>query len=192
MYNTSQNPQVRYSLLQLTKSLFFYLQSKPLRDVTVTQICQRAGLTRRTFYRNCRQKEDLVLYACDWLVERLVASVDYTSSDARAMYRHFFGYWYDHRIFLRCIYRCGLFDLFAGRFVSICNSGVRFPLQDEALGKQPNPETMRRFNNSFLLGGLTRMLYAWAEEDFCSSVEDLINSILFLLPREYLREDDVE
>ncbi len=108
------------------------------------------------------------------------------------MYRHFFGYWYDHRIFLRCIYRCGLFDLFAGRFVSICNSGVRFPLQDEALGKQPNPETMRRFNNSFLLGGLTRMLYAWAEEDFCSSVEDLINSILFLLPREYLREDDAE
>lgn len=51
---------------------------------------------------------------------------------------------------------------------------------------------MRRFNNSFLLGGLTRMLYAWAEEDFCSSVEDLINSILFLLPREYLREDDAE
>ncbi len=192
MYNPSRNPQVRYSLLQLTGSLFYYLQSAPLEDITVTEICRRAGLTRRTFYRNCEEKKDLVLYACDWLVEQLIAGVDYSSSDAWALYRNFFAYWYEHRVFLGCVYRRGLFDLFADRFIFLCNRRQPFPLQEEALGNRPDSEGVRRFNNSFLLGGLTRMLYAWAEEDFRTSVEDLIRSILFLLPREYQREGNAD
>ena len=89
MYNTSQNPQVQYSLLQLTQSLFYHLQHNPLHKITVTEICQRAGLTRRTFYRNCERKEDLILFACDWLVKQLVSGMDDSSSDARSMYRFF-------------------------------------------------------------------------------------------------------
>ena len=192
MYNPSRNPQVQYSLRQLTESLFTCLQSEPLENITVTEICQRAGLTRRTFYRNCREKKDLVLYACDGLVEQLVAGVDYSSSDAWALYRNFFAYWYEHRVFLGCVYRRGLFDLFADRFISICNRRQPFPLQEEALSRRPDPEGARRFNNSFLLGGLTRMLYAWAEEDFRTGVEELVRSILFLLPREYQGEDGPE
>ena len=82
MYNTSQNPQVQYSLPQLTRGLFYHLQHKPLNEITVTQICQQAGLARRTFYRNCENKEDLILYACDKLIETLLADVDYSSTNA--------------------------------------------------------------------------------------------------------------
>jgi len=185
MYKESQSPQVQYSLLQLTQGLFYHLQHKPLRDITVAEICQQAGLTRRTFYRNCEQKEDLVLYACDQLIEQLLADVDYTSTDARAMYLHFFRFWYDHRIFLRSVYQSGLYRLFSDRFVSVCHQHTRFPLQEEALRNQPEPETARRFSNAFLLGGLTFMLYIWAEEDFRSTPEDLVHSILFLVPREF-------
>lgn len=185
MYNVSQNPQVQYSLMQLTRGLFCLLQHKTLCDITITQICEEAGFTRRTFYRNCEKKEDLVIYACDWLIKKLLADVDYTSSDARAMYRYFFCFWYEHRLFLRCLYQSGLFELFADRFVSVCHQSARFPLQDEALRNQSEPENARRFNNAFLLGGLTFMLYVWAEEEFRFSPEDLVNSILFLVPREF-------
>ena len=190
MYNRSDHPQVRYSLTQLAQGLFYHLQYRPLADITVTQICQKAGLTRRTFYRNCETKEDLFLYACDRLIDQLLANVDYTSSDARAMYSHFFRFWHDHRVFLHSIYRCGLYSMFADRFVSVCNQHTRFPLQDEALRNQPEPENARRFNNAFLLGGVTFMLRAWAEEDFRSSPEDLVNSVLFLVPREFRNAGD--
>ena len=185
MYNKSQNPQVLYSLPQLTRGLFYYLQHKPLHEITVTQICEQAGLTRRTFYRNCQKKEDLILYACDHLIDQLLADVDYSSTDAHAMYHNFFCFWYKHRVFLRSIYQSGLYNLFADRFVSVCNQRTRFPLLDEALQRQPKPETARHFNNAFLLGGLTSMLYAWAEEDFQSTPENLVHSVLFLVPQEF-------
>lgn len=187
MYNESQHPQVQYTLIQLTQSLFYYLQYKPLHDITVTQICERAGLTRRTFYRNCDEKEDLILYACDRLLEQLLANVDYTSQNSQAMYLYFFRFWYEHRVFLRCIYQCALYDLFTERFMSVCNQYTRFPLQDKALRDHPNPEKARRFNNSFLLGGMVSMLYTWAEENFKSSPENLVYSILFLVPQEFQR-----
>ena len=185
MYNTSQNPQVQYSLPQLTRGLFYHLQHKPLNEITVTQICQQAGLTRRTFYRNCENKEDLILYACDKLIETLLADVDYSSTNAPAMYLRFFCFWYNHRVFLQSIYQSGLYHLFRDRFESVCNQRTRFPLQDEALQTQPEPERSRHFNNAFLLGGLTSMLCEWTREEFLSSSQSLVDSVLFLLPQEF-------
>ena len=154
MYKVSTNPQVQYSLPQLTQGLFYHLQFQPFDKITVSQICQQAGLTRRTFYRNCRRKEDLVYYACDVLIDRLLENVDYTGTDARAMYLHFFSFWYEHRQFLRAVYRGGLFSLFGGRFVMVCDQRTRYPLQEDSLRDHRQPETARSFSNSFVLGGL--------------------------------------
>jgi len=183
MYKISSNPQVQYSLPQLTKGLFYHLQFLPFDKITVSQICQQAGLTRRTFYRNCRRKEDLVYYACDHLIDRLLENVDYTGTDARAMYLHFFSFWYEHRQFLRAVYRGGLFSLFGGRFVTVCDQRTRYPLQEDSLRDHRQPETARSFSNSFVLGGLANMLLTWAQEDFLSSPEDLTESVLFLVPQ---------
>lgn len=184
MYKVSTNPQVQYSLPQLTQGLFYHLQFQPFDKITVSQICQQAGLTRRTFYRNCQRKEDLVYYACDHLIDRLLENVDYTGTDARAMYLHFFSFWYAHRQFLRAVYRGELFSLFGGRFVTVCHQRTRYPLQEDSLRDHRQPETARSFSNSFVLGGLANMLLTWAEEDFLSSPEDLVESVLFLVPKE--------
>lgn len=185
MYNCSQKPQVQYSLTKLTEGLFYHLQYAPLHSISVTQICTRAGITRRTFYRNCTQKEDLILYACDRLIEQLLGGADFTSTDAYAMYLYFFNFWSEHRRFLRCVYEADFYELFEKRFLDVCSVQMRFPLQEDSLRNHPKAHVLRRFNNAFILGGLTRMLYLWAEESFHSTVEEMVRSILFLLPREY-------
>ena len=182
MYNPSSHPQVHYSLEALTKSLFYYLQTDSLEKITVSQICLQAGLTRRTFYRNCDGKEDLILYACDRLIGQLLDTADFSSPEARRLYRNFFSFWLEHRQFLTCVVRYDFYGKFVERYVAICNEKMRFPLQENAFENQDHPDALRRFCNSFLLGGLSRMLYAWAEEGFVSSVEDLTQSILFLVP----------
>ena len=182
MYNPSLRPQVRYSLEVLTKGLFYFLQSAPLEKITVSQICAQAGVTRRTFYRNCEKKEDLILFACDNLIRELQDSVDYNSRDALTLYRNFFSFWLEHREFLSAIVSCRFYGTFVERYVAISTEKMRFPQQENALEGMENTETLRNFCDSFLLGGLTRMLYAWAEEGFVSSVDDLCRSILFLVP----------
>ena len=182
MYNTSSHPQVRYSLEALTKGLFFYLEKDPLNRITVSQICAQAGLTRRTFYRNCSCKEDLIFYACDRLTDRLLDTVDFGSEDARTLYLNFFTFWLEHRRFLSCIVRCDFYGYFVERFIALCNQKMRFPLQERAFEGQEHPDTLRRFCNSFQLGGMSRMLYAWAEEGFISTADEISRSILFLVP----------
>ena len=185
MYNPSRHPQVQYSLQELTRSLFTLMQEIPFAEISVTQICEQATLARRTFYRNCDSKEDLILYACDHLSAMLLAGADLSSTDARTMYRYFFSFWYNHRTFLQMLYKQGLLNLFTERFIVYCGEQMSFPLQEESLGGRSKAAAMRDFNNSFILGGMTAMLCAWAKEGFRSSVETLVESILFLLPAKY-------
>ena len=182
MYNPSSHPQVKYSLEAMSQGLFFYLQTDPLEKITISQICAQAGVTRRTFYRNCEKKEDLILYACDRLIDTLLETVDFTSEDARQLYLNFFRYWGQHKPFLRCVVNYNLYGMFVERFVQTCSQRMRFPLQEHAFCKKTDADQYRFFSDSFLLGGLSRMLHAWAEDDFRLSEEDLTESILFLVP----------
>ena len=182
MYNRSESPQVRYSLESLTKSFFYFMQTQKMDEISITQICEKAGLARRTFYRNCENRQDLILYACDRLIEELQETVDFSSEDARQLYMNFFSYWGRHKLFLRCLKENDLYGLLVERFVRISSEGMRFPLQENALGELVDPEQARFYCNSFLLGGLTRMLYAWAEDEFHADEKALTESILFLAP----------
>ena len=182
MYNESRNPQVLFSLEAMTKGLFTCLQNKRYEQVSVSEICAQAGISRRTFYRDCEGKEDLILFACHTLIRRLLESVDFQSTDALNLYRNFFSFWQEHSLFLASVRRNGFSDMFARSFIGICNREMRFPIQENAVKDHPEPEKIRAFSNSFILGGLVQMLLSWADDEFRSPAEDLVFSILYLVP----------
>ena len=182
MYKISDNPQVNYSLRELSKGLFHFLKTMPLSKVTVSQLCAQAGITRRTFYRNCREKKDLVLYACDDLIDSLLDSSDLFSTNAELMYSHFFEFWYGHRAFLSAVCGNDLAGLFVGRFVSHVNDRMRFPLQEKAAEKAEDAGRLRRFSNAFLLGGFAQMLISWTQEGFETPPRKMAETILYLVP----------
>ena len=183
MYNHSRNPQVQYSLEQLAKSLFYYIQRKSFDRITVTEICSRAGITRRTFYRNLDGKEDLIIFSTDYLVKSLLANVDFNCTDPLTLYNGFFSYWYEHRRYLSSLYNNGLFDLFSSEFLDICNEHLRYPLQEKSIEGTSNVESRRIYSNAFVIGGFAQMLKQWTSEGFSVSVEDVTESILFLSPK---------
>lgn len=40
----------------------------PYSDITISQICQRAGIARQTFYRNFETKDDVIRYYLNHLI----------------------------------------------------------------------------------------------------------------------------
>lgn len=182
MYNHSSKAQVQYSLQQLSAGLFSLLRTSTFEKITVTDICRQAGITRRTFYRNCESKTDLILYRTDDLVSVLLESVDFQSRDPKMLYRGFFRYWYRHRQFLRLLYKNHLFHVFQNEFILVCNESMRYPLQEQHLAGARNRLQMQLFSNAFVVGGLGQMLKLWAEEDFASSPDEIAGAILFLAP----------
>ena len=49
-----------YVVERLTGALLELLEEKPLADISVSELCDRAGVGRTSFYRNYQEKEDIL------------------------------------------------------------------------------------------------------------------------------------
>ena len=56
----STDARVRYTKKMIRDALFDCLKEKPLMNVTVTEVCDRAGINRATFYYHYRDCHDVV------------------------------------------------------------------------------------------------------------------------------------
>ena len=177
MYNHSNKKLVRYSLTKLAGGLFYYLRTKPFDEITITEICKQAGIARRTYYRNCEDKTDLILHSTDYLDAELLSQNDFSSEDADGQYLAFFRYWLDHREFLSLLYLNDLFGIFIEEFVNVCNEKLRLSMQDEVTADDKDHVSMWMFGNSFVIGGLCSVLLRWTAEDFETSPEVIVRSM---------------
>lgn len=62
MFNKSKNPRVKRSLDKIALATYALLKTVDLRDLTVTSIATKAGVTRKTFYRNFDDVTDVLDY----------------------------------------------------------------------------------------------------------------------------------
>jgi len=44
----------------ITQALLLLMEKKDYKDISITEICERAGVTRMSFYRNFKSKEDIL------------------------------------------------------------------------------------------------------------------------------------
>ena len=79
------------------------LQIKPYRKITVTDIAERAGFARHTFYNHYDAKEDILNHLIDSVLDEFFSGLDkwdfYLSDpdEELRMFTSFFQAWKDHR-----------------------------------------------------------------------------------------------
>lgn len=183
MFKDSRNCQVIYSLNTLSRALFDLMQEDDFEKITITQICQAAQITRRTFYRNCSSKLDLVDYLIRQHIRSLLDSIDFECTDAVLLYRNFFQYWKERHLFLTTLYRSRLFEFFSQVFTTCCIQWMEDGLMVDMLQDQSDQERLRFFYNSFLIGGLCSVLKPWTAEGFQTPVEKLSYVLASLAPK---------
>ncbi len=44
----------------ITDALLLLMRKKDYKDISITEICEKAGVTRMSFYRNFESKEDIL------------------------------------------------------------------------------------------------------------------------------------
>lgn len=171
-----------YSLTALSAALFELMRVRPVDEISVTELCEKAQVARKTFYRNCAGKMDLVEYLCEKHIQNLLEGVDFSSEDYRMMYRNFFLFWKEQRGFLSVLQRQGLFSVFCGKFIDCSEQRENYKFLDDFLSGKENQDRLRAYHHAFLLGGLCRMLERWTKEDFKTPVEELVSVLCYLVP----------
>ena len=141
-------------------------------DITISDICREAGLSRKVYYRLFENKND-VLYS---LIDHALGSFEAYEPEMEPLHR-FFSYWKEQRPLLDALDRSQCSALLMDRvvrFVLIYNPSSLTDVYPGLLSWDRNTQI-------FFISGLFGMMLDWHVRGFDSSVEEISQSLLKLL-----------
>lgn len=100
----------------IVTALLQLLKEKPLSALSISEITSRAGVSRMTYYRNYKSKEDIFVQALSDILDEYHREFQ-ELSDGHSHYGdyanllHCFTYFEKHRDFIYSLFRCGLGNL---------------------------------------------------------------------------------
>ena len=159
----SKNEQTR---LRIFDALLKLAESKPLADVTVTEVCRRASVSRMTFYRNFSSKEEVLLSRLD----QLIVEYEKTTAEYLAAGELWYGeghicscftYFKEHRDLINCLYASG----YAGYFIS--------KVAEYMIGKFWDGSREQRYTIAGFSGVLCATYELWATDGFPDTPDEL-------------------
>lgn len=156
---------------QFEAALLELMGHKHYSQISVQEICDRVGLSRKSFYRYFSNKE-----MC------LTALVDHTILDYRTeplpghaltdSLTHYFHYWYHHRSLLEALAREHLVDILIQRSIaSVIEEGDFF---QKVSGRDVD---MHQDEAIFLISGLVGVLLHWHQEGCQASPAQLASTL---------------
>lgn len=158
---------------QVENALLELMQKQSYESITVTQLCQSAGITRRIFYHLFTSKTG-ALYAM--IDHHILASGSYRpelSDDAL----RFFCFWKDHRALLDVLQANGLAGILLERMIS-CVLDEEFDLR---LWLKRNGWKEEKDIIIFHLSGIIGLVYRWYFSHFRESPEEMAALLVKIL-----------
>lgn len=107
-----ENPMAIRSKNALSGALLKLMISKPLSEISISDITERAGLSRQTFYTNFQRKEDILIYLLHGLFGRYHDRITKSKPIPENLIIDYFIFWGDSRDFLTLLFQQNLGYLF--------------------------------------------------------------------------------
>lgn len=163
----------------IAQALLDELRTRPYGEITVTALCARLAMPRKTFYRYFDSLQD----ALDALLDRTLlestpetACGPVTEAAGVAILENYFQYWLDHRALLDLLRRDGLSGLLVERGVHLALTEYS-PLR---LGVPVSSSLSRERILLFCHSGLTALMLQW-HHDGCRETPHRMAQDAFLL-----------
>ncbi len=157
------------------------LQTIPYEDVFVSDLCKKAGLSRKTFYRLYDTKADLVYALIDHAILDGESFVPDESVGPGGMHK-FLAYWK---------YQKTLLDVLAKNRIS-----ALLPQQAMKHVMSESPEIRKSFGADqsnegkdamlFIVTGLFALVLDWHEKGYDRTIDELAASIMKLLTKSHI------
>ncbi len=154
---------------QIAKSLMTLLEEKPFDQISVCELCRRAGVSRQTFYSLFSSRENVVCFILTdkycFDTECCVETAPAESLSVREVCRTCASYILQNRDFIRLLTVNHIDHLL---YDSIYGALIEFP----AFLSRVSPCT-RRYAASFYAGGVSTVSRCYADEGCSCSAQEL-------------------
>lgn len=163
---------------QVTETLLTLMQKMPYEDITVTQLCQAAGVTRRVFYHLFSNKTG----ALQALVDHKILDIESYGRDFSNDAVRFFYYWKDQKSFLDALAENGMSGLLLERMIdSVLSEDYDVLYWLRSHGWSDNSQEVIIYG----LSGLMGLVYSWYQSGYRKEPEEMA-ALLEQITRPFL------
>lgn len=158
----NMNKQKQQSINWLTDALLALMEEKAYKDISITEICTRADLSRRTFYRLFESKEDIlkeyIETLCLQYFELFKEQEDISLVNVANV---FFSFWQKYKEFLLMLYGQNLIHIVLFGFNELLpNIYVNYKAHLLQTKDKKSIEYLAFYN----AGGFWNLLFKWLED----------------------------
>lgn len=158
-------------------SLMMLMDQKKFEDITITEITQKAGVSRMTYYRLYNSKEDILIQHLSEVSRSLTQKLEKSSPiPPEQLYLQFFTLFQKHSSLIEHLAEANLLNLLLDHFMEVTHC-----LNENTWDPQENDEHTK-YRLRFQSGGLFSMLLHWIEtgqkespEEMAKLAADIIN-----------------
>ena len=162
MNNEQKNTYVKK---QITATLIDLLKKKSLSEISISELTDKAGIGRVSFYRNYQSKEDILKEESNRLIKewgKLYESN--TESAPETLFPSLFDFYRDHREFYTTLYNAGMSSIMMETIVG-------------TIQITPDMKNLEAYIKSFWAYGIYGWLLEWIKRGMPESGKEL--SFLF-------------
>lgn len=193
MYKLCKSEESAKRQRQMEQGLLDMMQTVRYEDITVSDLCQKMNIPRKSFYRYFSGKEGALHGLIDHtMMEYEAFSHKHQKGRKRNLQMEletFFEFWVEHGPFLDALHRSGLSGAMIERAVNYSVSEGVFPIRF-----LPNENMdVRRHVVMFAVCGMLTMMVRWHQSDYRESVSEmasitkrLLNQPLFPVAEELM------
>lgn len=162
-YNAEQNKITKESIFM---ALMAVMEKKDFKNISITEVAQKAGVSRMAFYRNYQILEDVLTEHLEEMFAEysiLLASNEVSNYE---MTRLYFYYFRQHQAFINNLLRSKLTHLILEQSVEFLDEFS----QSIVCTINCTPE-FERYNIRFIAGGIFNVLMTWCTHGMLESDE---------------------
>lgn len=162
--NESRNA---YVVEHLTSSMLALLEEKPIAEISISELCDMAGVGRTSFYRNYEDKEAIVKAYIEHLFQDWVDKYQESPGlPVRELVKLVFSHFEANREFYSLLNERGLVYLMKDVILDLC-------------GFNPEQEMAAAYSSAYV--GF--FLYGWIEVWFRRGMRDTAEELIAYLPK---------
>lgn len=173
--NTTNGKIAEQSRQKLMSALLSVMKQYDYKEITITQLAQEAGLSRKTFYRLFSDKEDVLKLYFEGIFSECLTEIK--SQDIHHYWevvQVYFDFWESRR---ELLFLFKNHDLLPFLFEYLYQHSL------EVFTFVRSEETVQAFSHqlpymlAYAVGGMNSMLLKWVENDMCIPSSELINTL---------------
>lgn len=156
------------------KALLDLMRRKPFGEITVSELAENALYDRRSFYRNFRSKDDILLLYCSMVFQEMADMMKNNGPlTPRSGFLAYFEFWDRHRPFLKLMDSQGLLGFLGEAQGKLLYGNVGLRVHDDLPARLDDTPEFSQFAYYFTLGGLWQVLLYWIQTGMKQSPQQL-------------------